>query len=91
METSLKLGWEGRRRKVLFYQEEETVNTKTEYMTTIINLWTCKNFCAVDIFRASGEVGKVRLEKEADQEFIWPGHRILSFLGQGELLKEFQC
>lgn len=33
----------------------------------------------------------MRLEKEADQEVIWPGHRILPFpKGQGELLKEFQ-
>lgn len=58
-------------------------------MRAIINLWTYKNFCAAAIFRASGEVAKV--EKEADQEVIGPGHRILPFLGgQGELLKEFQ-
>lgn len=60
-------------------------------MRAIINLWTYKNFCAAAIFRASGEVAKVRLEKEADQEVIGPEHRILPFLGgQGELLKEFQ-
>lgn len=77
-DTSLGWGGEGRRRKVWFFQEEGAASAKTGHTRTIIHLrtWRCvqlKYWVQVEKWP------KVRLERKADQEIVWPWRRIFTF------------
>lgn len=84
--------WEGRRRKVWFFQEEGAASAKTGHTRTIIHLRTCKVFLCSWSTECKWRNG---------QKWGWRGKQIKRLYGhdtgsshspksQGEQLQEFQ-